>query len=103
MPCPVCQQIMRRQQFAAISGVIIDYCGEHGFWFDPDELEDIARFIEAGGLHFAVSAKVSRDRAVRRRKGIRRARAQREARKRNDGGDLFYVLAELISSVLNSD
>lgn len=103
MPCPVCKQIMRRRQFAAISGVIIDFCGDHGFWFDADELDDIARFIEAGGLHFAVSAGVSRKRAVRRRKRLRRARARREAQEREGSGDLFYVLVELISSVLNSD
>ena len=102
MPCPVCKQIMLRQQYAAISGVVIDFCGDHGFWFDADELEDIARFIEAGGLHFAVSATIARKRAVRQRKRLRRIRARREAREREGSVDLLDVLVELIGVLTNS-
>jgi Zn-finger nucleic acid-binding protein len=48
--CPVCHTPMYRKNFGRRSGVIVDWCGEHGTWLDADELEHIARFIMAGGL-----------------------------------------------------
>jgi Zn-finger nucleic acid-binding protein len=50
IPCVVCQSLMERKNFAGCSGVIIDWCRGHGFWFDAHELEAIVRFIEEGGL-----------------------------------------------------
>ena len=41
---------MTRRAFADHSGVIIDYCAEHGVWFDEDELARVLEFIDAGGL-----------------------------------------------------
>lgn len=32
------------------SGVIVDWCGEHGLWLDADELERVVEFVAAGGL-----------------------------------------------------
>lgn len=54
--CPTCGKLMNRQNYARISGVVIDSCREDGFWFDRDELRKVVLFIEAGGL----------DRAARR-------------------------------------
>jgi Zn-finger nucleic acid-binding protein len=54
--CPSCGKLMNRQNYARISGVVIDVCREHGFWFDRDELRKVVVFIEGGGL----------DRAARR-------------------------------------
>ncbi len=51
--CPVCAKMMNRTNFAGTSGVIIDVCGHHGFWFDADELEHIMTFISRGGLNKA--------------------------------------------------
>jgi Zn-finger nucleic acid-binding protein len=51
--CPVCRQMMNRQNFARISGVIIDTCGKHGVWFDAGELESIMDFLARGGLQKA--------------------------------------------------
>jgi Zn-finger nucleic acid-binding protein len=56
--CPVCRNIMNRQNFGRFSGVIIDICMKHGTWFDADELRRILDFIAAGGL----------DKAARREK-----------------------------------
>ena len=39
-----------RKNFGRRSGVIVDWCGRHGTWFDPDELERVAAFVAAGGL-----------------------------------------------------
>ncbi|MCA8959396.1 MAG: zf-TFIIB domain-containing protein [Planctomycetes bacterium] len=50
VPCPVCQQLMNRKNFAEISGVIIDWCKGHGYWFDAFELEQILAFVSSGGL-----------------------------------------------------
>ncbi len=50
VPCPDCEQLMNRSNFARISGVIIDLCKHHGVWFDADELPKIIDFIEKGGL-----------------------------------------------------
>lgn len=41
---------MNRVNFANCSGVIVDVCGQHGTWFDKDELRRIVEFIRRGGL-----------------------------------------------------
>jgi len=48
--CPICGDLMQRKNFGKRSGVIVDWCGEHGVWLDADELESIATFISRGGL-----------------------------------------------------
>jgi Zn-finger nucleic acid-binding protein len=50
VPCPECNQLMNRRQFAACSGVVVDWCRAHGTWFDRNELRQIVQFILAGGL-----------------------------------------------------
>jgi len=50
VPCPVCQKLMNRVNFAHCSNVIVDVCAAHGTWFDCDELRRIVEFIRAGGL-----------------------------------------------------
>jgi Zn-finger nucleic acid-binding protein len=50
VPCPDCNQLMNRSNFARSSGVIIDLCKQHGVWFDADELPKIIAFIDKGGL-----------------------------------------------------
>jgi Zn-finger nucleic acid-binding protein len=50
VPCPECDQLMNRINFARCSGVIVDVCKGHGTWFDHEELTEIVEFIRAGGL-----------------------------------------------------
>jgi Zn-finger nucleic acid-binding protein len=57
--CPVCNQLMWRQNFGKISGVLIDVCRAHGTWFDRDELHRVIEFIRSGGLER--SARKTRD------------------------------------------
>lgn len=52
-PCPVCQRLMNRVNFAHISGVVLDACRTDGVWFDADELRQIVEFIRSGGLEKA--------------------------------------------------
>lgn len=53
VPCPVCSQLMNRNNFARVSGIIIDTCKPHGIWFDARELPSIISFIQKGGLDAA--------------------------------------------------
>jgi Zn-finger nucleic acid-binding protein len=53
IPCPVCNRLMNRRQFARCSGVVVDWCKAHGTWFDRNELRQIIQFIQAGGLQKA--------------------------------------------------
>jgi Zn-finger nucleic acid-binding protein len=53
VPCPDCEQLMNRNNFARSSGVIVDICKQHGVWFDSDELPAIIGFIQQGGLEHA--------------------------------------------------
>jgi Zn-finger nucleic acid-binding protein len=48
--CPTCGELMHRVNFAGCSGVIVDWCREHGSWFDSNELQQVVRFIQAGGM-----------------------------------------------------
>jgi Zn-finger nucleic acid-binding protein len=50
VPCPECNQLMNRVNFARCSGVVVDVCKGHGTWFDRDELQQIVEFIRGGGL-----------------------------------------------------
>lgn len=50
VPCPDCKQLMNRNNFARVSGVILDICKLHGVWFDAEELTKIIEFIRQGGL-----------------------------------------------------
>lgn len=53
VPCPICAALMNRNNFARVSGVIIDTCKGHGVWFDANELPQIIEFIRKGGMDYA--------------------------------------------------
>ena len=50
VPCPECNELMNRVNFARCSGVVVDVCKGHGTWFDRNELQQIIDFIRGGGL-----------------------------------------------------
>lgn len=50
LPCPVCAGVMHRKMFGGNSGVVIDWCRGHGFWFDTDELEKVLQYVRANGV-----------------------------------------------------
>ena len=66
LKCPVCDQMMSRQNFGRRSGIIIDRCAVHGVWLDDRELERIAQFIASGGLARARQDEAERAEAERR-------------------------------------
>jgi len=49
-PCPECRRLMNRQNFARVSGVLVDVCRGHGVWFNEGELHRIVEFIRGGGI-----------------------------------------------------
>lgn len=55
IPCPVCTELMNRKNFAGCSGVVLDWCKGHGYWFDRNELQEIVQFVQAGGMDRARS------------------------------------------------
>ena len=50
IPCPVCQQLMNRTNFGRVSGIVLDRCRGHGYWFDHEELQGVLDFVDKGGL-----------------------------------------------------
>ncbi|MBX2869429.1 MAG: zinc ribbon domain-containing protein [Acidiferrobacterales bacterium] len=48
--CPICEKLMHRRNYGPGSGIVIDQCHQHGFWFDQAELDVILRWIRTGGL-----------------------------------------------------
>lgn len=65
MPCPSCGVLMNRNNFAKVSGVIIDTCREHGVWFDAEELPRIVEFIRQGGMEYSRQKEMARIEAER--------------------------------------
>ena len=59
VPCPICNDLMNRVNFAHCSHVIVDVCGKHGTWFDKDELRKVIEFIRAGGMEKARDQEMS--------------------------------------------
>ncbi len=52
LPCLTCGELMLRRQFrwaGRASGVIVDFCRQHGVWFDHDELESVIDFVRVRG------------------------------------------------------
>ncbi len=47
--CPACEQLMCRNNFDEVSGVIIDSCRPHGVFFDAGELRAVVDFLASGG------------------------------------------------------
>jgi Zn-finger nucleic acid-binding protein len=47
--CIVCGKLMTRRHYGRTSGVIVDFCKDHGVWFDADELAQILSWIRSGG------------------------------------------------------
>jgi Zn-finger nucleic acid-binding protein len=50
--CPECRKLMNTKNFSG-SGIVLDWCRDHGNWFDRGELQKIISFIRNGGLRKA--------------------------------------------------
>jgi Zn-finger nucleic acid-binding protein len=77
VPCPICNKLMNRVNFAHCSHVVVDVCVKHGTWFDRDELRRIVEFIRAGGIEMARAREI--DELERRRRELSAAQAASSA------------------------
>jgi Zn-finger nucleic acid-binding protein len=59
LKCPVGGEYMRRVNFGAKSGVVVDRCRNHGIWLDGGELKRLLEWKKAGGqlLHEQLNQK----------------------------------------------
>jgi Zn-finger nucleic acid-binding protein len=89
-PCPECRRLMNRQNFARVSGVIVDTCKGHGVWFNPGELRRIVEFIRDGGMDRARA----REKSELREERARLRRAQADAQLAAARGPAMYRDAE---------
>ncbi|MEM8883594.1 MAG: zf-TFIIB domain-containing protein [Planctomycetota bacterium] len=51
--CPVCGEYMTRRNYAGTSGVILDYCGKHGYWVDQHQFDELSNWVTRGGDQLA--------------------------------------------------
>jgi Zn-finger nucleic acid-binding protein len=79
IPCPECNQLMNRINFARCSNVIVDVCRPHGTWLDKDELRRIVEFIRAGGLDRSRQKEMAELEEQRRQVAAARTAAASEA------------------------
>jgi len=79
LPCPQCGGLMNRKNFAKCSGVIIDWCRGHGYWFDPHELEQILEFVSRGGLEKSRQREIEAQNEAVRKARLEARRAQQHA------------------------
>jgi len=76
-PCPECDTMMNRVNYARISGIIVDVCRDHGTWFDVHELPALLEFVKRGGLDRARARETEALANERRR--LERAQLMRSA------------------------
>jgi len=96
IPCPRCEKLMNRSNFARSSGVILDVCKSHGVWLDRGELQRVLGFIESGGL--TVAREREREQLVEEQ---RRLSALRD-RSQQMGGASFSVTPGMAMHVHSS-
>jgi len=53
MSLPDLWRVDAQENFAGCSGVIIDWCKPHGYWFDRTELQKVVSFVRSGGMQKA--------------------------------------------------
>ncbi|MBK8978962.1 MAG: zf-TFIIB domain-containing protein [Planctomycetes bacterium] len=106
LPCPVCGERMNRRNFANSSGVILDWCRGHGWWFDPDELDRVLAFVGRGGLQQArrretreLESRAARARAAGRSASMLPIDAPASQRKRSGGWlDVLGAIGDFLGS-----
>lgn len=113
IPCPICNKLMNRVNFAHCSHVVVDVCRAHGTWFDKDELRRIVEFIRAGGLEMARANEL--EDLERKRQDLKEAQiagrvdmgdldpAPRRRNYNDLGGGIASAAANLFTSFLGLD
>lgn len=101
IPCLDCGDMMLRRQFthrARPTGVVLDYCRDHGIWFDGEELSTILAAIQNGWdnapdesfIQEALRPRVTFEKLP---KGVKPDRSRRA---RNPYMDLLHSLTDIL-------
>jgi Zn-finger nucleic acid-binding protein len=98
---------MNRMNFARFSGVIVDWCKQHGTWFEQKELTQLVHFIREGGMKRSREREKEslREEASR----LRQKSFEIEAERRNsytlspEESDDFSQLFTALKSLIKSD
>ncbi len=74
--CPVCHARMRRLNFGYKSGIIYDFCDDHGIFLDSGELDHLVKWCRNGGaeLNRAYKKKLKERKRYVYTRGFRPAR-----------------------------
>jgi Zn-finger nucleic acid-binding protein len=72
--CPRCDQPMLRKVYERYSGVLVEWCGRHGYWLDAGEVEKAAAFVASGGQRFRARREMEELREQRERADLAAAR-----------------------------
>jgi Zn-finger nucleic acid-binding protein len=105
LPCPICKQIMNRENFGKRSGVIIDVCKGHGVWFEHGELPAVLAFIDGGGLARARTSQVEvqqRQWTAQELQSIAKARASLDAHGTPSSSFADKLLSEALNMLFNT-
>ena len=86
--CIRCSKMMARKQYAPGSGIIIDFCREHGIWFDSEELHHVLDWISKGGRPTDPVPKASEQQLAE----TRTRRSDKSDWSREPGFDVFDVV-----------
>jgi len=71
IPCPICKTMMNRRSYGSLSGVVIDYCRDHGIWLEGGEYRQIINWIKAGGRALDQQQQIASLEKARRREATR--------------------------------
>lgn len=77
--CPVCSKLMNRKNFGARSGVVVDWCGQHGVWLDNGELRRLLEWRQAGGELLHEQFRREQEQSEEKKRGRRNAEQARYA------------------------
>ena len=100
-PCPECGALMHRRNYGRRSGVIVDNCTAHGFWFDANELDELLRWVGRGGETAAGRREhEARQQRERQRRLERRSAGGSGPIETEGEGLLLEALGRLLSGLL---
>lgn len=105
LPCPECGQLMLRKNYSHESGVIVDFCRQHGMWFDGDKLSRLLHWIHTGGFIVDQSQQLDEGELLNRLRaaGIIKSPKVSKHLAAHDGsrGSLWLVLESLAAEIFS--
>jgi Zn-finger nucleic acid-binding protein len=102
--CPVCNKMMHRKNYSKRSGVIMDFCADHGVWLDAGELKQIQEWTKLGGKQNAIKEELDKKHRQHRAREQKRASLNRSRHYESFSldqpmrfDDLFETLSSMFS------